>query len=515
MSEDQNETSSATLARAEMLLSILSQQAAAARAEAQYAELRLLMSEAQSGSYLRLERWLAQHAASESQLVEIQTQSIPLAATQCEVHSTPRRVHTIESWDQILPFARERLRQNKLRLHSELMNHATKVSPPAQRGDLKGNPESRSVAVAEFTQLKPAPAQAPIRRVDAKHSTPRSASKHGSAVAKKSTRQPIGQQFLPIAQPLSQPRKQTHWKRLSGIATSFLAHLALLVLLAMCTLRLPAPPASLALESATSETSAPPLEISEPIAVDSPAEDSGSSVPVTTFDVTENFVDVAASVQTALSDFSAVSQSASTAARLAAATSSSNTLVEAINANASFFGSAASGNSFCYVIDGSGSMRGGPWEAAKQEMFKSLSGLKEKQRFYIVFFNRELSAIPMPGEREPAPRTLYATPENLAHARKWMDTLRIDIGGPPNAALELAISKEPDAVYLLTDGVTQADVLGFLRKKNRLQDLIYGEQIRVPIHTIAFYSLDGQELLKQIAAENKGQFIYVPDPKKR
>lgn len=515
MSEDQNATSSATLARAEMLLSILSQQAAAARAEAQCAELRLLMSEAQSGTYLRLERWLAQHAANESQRIEIQPQSIPLAASQYPDHFTPRQVHTIDSWDQILPFARERLRQNKLRLHSEQMNLAAEVSPPAQRGDSRGTPASRSAAVAEPAKLKPAPAQTPIRRVDAKHSMPLSESKHGNAVAKTSTPHPIAQQLLPIVQQLSQPRKQSPWKRLSGIATSMLAHVALVVSLALITLRMPTPPASLALESIATESSTPPLEIGEPLAVDSPAEDSEPSVAVTTFDVTENFVDVAASVQTALSDSSVDSPSDSTAAMLAAATNSSNTLADAINANASFFGSAASGNSFCYVIDGSGSMRGGPWEAAKQEMFRSLSSLKEKQRFYIVFFNRELSAIPMPGEREPAPRTLYATHENLAHARSWMDTLRIDIGGPPNSALELAISKEPDAIYLLTDGVTQADVLGFLRKKNRLHDLIYGEQVRVPIHTIAFYSRDGLELLKQIAAENKGQFIYVPDPKKR
>ncbi len=194
-----------------------------------------------------------------------------------------------------------------------------------------------------------------------------------------------------------------------------------------------------------------------------------------------------------------------------AASSSASKLMQS---NATFYGAAASGNCFCYIIDGSGSMRNGPWDAAKAELLKSLATLKEKQRFYIIFYNCELSAIPLPGEQTPAPAALYATPDNLTHTRRWLDTLRIDRGAPPNDALELAISKEPDAIYLLTDGATTVDVPRFLRDSNRINDLIFGEQVRVPIHTIAFYSLDGQSMLKQIAAENAGQFIYVPNPRR-
>jgi hypothetical protein len=36
----------------------------------------------------------------------------------------------------------------------------------------------------------------------------------------------------------------------------------------------------------------------------------------------------------------------------------------------------------------------------------------------------------------------------------------------------------------------------------------------VPIHAIAYHSLDGQQLLRQIAEENKGQFHYVPAPRR-
>ncbi len=454
MSVDRDEAAAVTLARAEMLLSILSQQAVAARAEAQCAELRLLLAEAQSGTHLRLQQWLDQHSHGVAQPREYldhpQQSGIPGRPAQLP----PNPVHTIANWDQLLPFARERLRQ-----HQQLFHTA-----------------SEQAAADKLAEI----------------STP---------------------SYL-APQPLQRSKQQAS-RPLHGLALSFGAHLAIIALLALITLRMPSPPASLALESATTELSSQPIEISEPLAVDTPQDNSQLPAADNTFDIADNFDEVTATARTALSDFSGQTQSLSTVATLASATSASSALANALNADASFFGSAASGNSFCYVIDGSGSMRGGPWEAAKQELFKSLSSLKEKQRFYIIFFNRELYAIPFPGEREPAPRTLYATAENLAHAHNWIETLRIDIGGPPNAALELAISKEPDAIYLLTDGVTQVDVLGFLRKKNRLQDLIFGEQVRVPIHTIAFYSLAGQELLKQIAADNKGQYIYVPDPRKR
>ncbi|MGN6546650.1 MAG: vWA domain-containing protein, partial [Aureliella sp.] len=178
-----------------------------------------------------------------------------------------------------------------------------------------------------------------------------------------------------------------------------------------------------------------------------------------------------------------------------------------------FFGAGAGGNFFCYVVDSSGSMRGAAWESAKAELARSIGTLSEKQRFYIVFFAKEIAAIPEPGGREPAAHGLEASKENIEHARRWIETVKLDRGGPPNAALELAISREPDAIYLLTDGVTQVDVCGFLREKNRTSDIVSGEQVRVPIHAIAYRSLDGQQLLRQLAQENAGQFHYVPAPK--
>jgi hypothetical protein len=142
--------------------------------------------------------------------------------------------------------------------------------------------------------------------------------------------------------------------------------------------------------------------------------------------------------------------------------------------------------------------------------------MKDNHRFYIIFFNQKLNAITFPGEREPATNPLYATAENLKHAQNWIESLRIERGAPPNEALQRAIELEPDAIYLLADGATKIDVPGFLRQKNRTSDFLRGEQVRVPIHAIAFYSPEaGQKLMRQVAMENKGQFIYVPDPRRK
>jgi hypothetical protein len=295
-----------------------------------------------------------------------------------------------------------------------------------------------------------------------------------------------------------------------GVVASLLAHLLLLALLALITLKMPPSPAGLAFESSVTETIEETLELSQPVA----AEVADVQNPPTAEETPLDAVDELAELSSSVSELQPIKPVLGAQSGVAAAASAAlSATSSAMTASASFFGAAAGGNSFCYIIDGSGSMRGGPWEAAKLELLKSLASLKSNQRFYIIFFNRELQAITLPGEREAAARALYATAENLQHARRWVETLTIGIGAPPNKALEMAISKEPDAIYLLTDGVTKVDVAAFLREANRVSDLINGEQILVPIHTIAFYSQEGQALLRRIAQENRGQFVYVPDPR--
>jgi len=461
--------------RGELMLSLLSQTAAAARAEARCAELRLLLAEARLGTLRPLEDWL-QHQGAPVHSANPSSPSSTTLTNACPPSTvTPTdQEWPIVSWEQFLPAARQRLR-----LSSPARSTPSTPAVPTPSTERLPNAVDRVPATE--------PSLTPTRRL--------AVSSERVLSVQRSTS--------------SRPRR---WR---GVLFSVLVHAGLALLLGVSTLRLPVPPVSLSLDSLAAETATESLELSEPVVLDAPQVTEQPSVPQPELDVSRDLSEVGTIAATEFSDSLPRAAATSTVAQLASASLHGDSLANALRADASFFGAAASGNCFCYVIDGSGSMRGGPWEAAKGELFKSLASLQAKQRFYIVFFNRELNAISLPGEQEPAARPLYATPENLQHARRWLDTLRIDIGGPPNAALELAISKEPDAVYLLTDGVTSVDVVGFLRRVNRTQDVIFGEHIRAPIHSIAFYSLEGQALLQQIAAENGGQFVYIPDPRKR
>jgi hypothetical protein len=296
-----------------------------------------------------------------------------------------------------------------------------------------------------------------------------------------------------------------------GLGLSTLVHIAIVVGLMLVTLRMPEPPASMSLQSSATDSLSETIEISAPLADAEPqtSELDPSQNPTLSNLLGELATETAASE--ILSDNSALSQALTASTATAAAPRGPSPS----EANASFFGVRSGGNSFCYVVDSSGSMRGGAWDAAKAELVRSLRSLKSHQRFFIAFFNNRIDALPSPGSKEVSPYALYATPENIAHAQRWIDTVQVDRGAPPNEALRLAISREPDAIYLLTDGVTKVDVCGFLRKENRTEDFLNGETVRVPIHAIAYYSLEGQELLHRIAQENRGQFIYVPDPRKK
>lgn len=542
-SNPQSESSTreaALLQRGARWLEKLTRDAEAARAEALRLELETVLAEAQQGRAEPLANWIAQHEQSQLHLAAT---TIP-ASSNSTSKSRDTLVQTpIDSWELLLPHATRRLEERASRLRSQpdtgsieaysaIPSSGTPSSAAKQSTLLRfDSPHSgpRQHLNPAADSHRPHSTKSPQAKAATRpklHSRQHRVDQASSADVQKVTNpQPAADQrkLAQLAKSFSneqqEEKKQNHRRIImlsgaGGIGASLLAHILLLVVLAIITLKLPSPPASLAFDAAASTTPEEAIEITQPLDAAAPedvAEPSSAVEPA--FDVSDQLSDVSTSMSDALGEMAPAADSLSSSAMAASAAAVAT--ANPMNAAASFFGAAASGNCFCYVIDGSGSMRGGPWEAAKLELLKSLASLKPKQRFYIIFFNRELSAIPLPGEREPAPRALYATQENLEHARRWIDTLKIGIGAPPNDALELAISKEPDAVYLLTDGVTQVDVAKFLREENRVEDLINGEQVRVPIHTIAFYSLEGQALLQQIASENRGQFIYVPDPRKR
>ncbi len=181
---------------------------------------------------------------------------------------------------------------------------------------------------------------------------------------------------------------------------------------------------------------------------------------------------------------------------------------------AKFFGTSAAGNTFCYVVDRSGSMKGGAFEAAKEEIIRSLSSMKPKQRFYIFFFGDEIEGMKLSGKNEES-FPVYATPENIQKTIVWMDRVKTQGGKHPAEVIERAIEMDPDGIFLLFDGETTVDLAPKIRKVNLVDDFISGPQTRVPIHSVCFYTdkPEAQQLMKTIAQQNLGTYRYVPKPK--
>jgi len=181
---------------------------------------------------------------------------------------------------------------------------------------------------------------------------------------------------------------------------------------------------------------------------------------------------------------------------------------------AQFFGVKATGNSFCYIVDRSGSMKGGAFESAKQEIVRSLSTMKPTQRFYIFFFGEEVEAMKLDGKNEES-FPVYATPENIQKTIVWMDRVKIQSGKHPAEVIERAIEMDMDGIFLLFDGETTVDLAPKVRKFNTVDDFISGQQTRVPIHSVCFYTEkpEAQQLMKTIAQQNLGTYRYVPRPK--
>ncbi len=73
----------------------------------------------------------------------------------------------------------------------------------------------------------------------------------------------------------------------------------------------------------------------------------------------------------------------------------------------------------------------------------------------------------------------------------------------------MALRLKPDAIFLLSDGEFRDGTLEALRRKNRNRRDSAGQKNAV-IHTIAFKSMAGAMLLRQIAAENGGTFNFIP-----
>ena len=168
-------------------------------------------------------------------------------------------------------------------------------------------------------------------------------------------------------------------------------------------------------------------------------------------------------------------------------------------AGGSFFGLRADGKRFVYVVDCSGSMAGDPYARATMELLSSIANLEKTQQFFVILYSTESYPMFYPTFSQ---EFFSATDDSIRQTKIWLKDFSDGGGGTnPEPALEQALAMKPDAIYFLTDGAIPPSTPSTVRGAN---------SHKTPVHTIGFVNRAGEEVLRKIAEENRGQYKFVP-----
>jgi hypothetical protein len=163
-----------------------------------------------------------------------------------------------------------------------------------------------------------------------------------------------------------------------------------------------------------------------------------------------------------------------------------------------FFGLQQRADTVVFVVDMSGSMNDGHrFDRAVAELVRALGGLAPTQKFFVFFFN----ATTHPMLDMAPPQLQPATPDNRAKVVKWIEKLQPDADTNPEDALERALKLQPQVIYFLTDGEIPPTTPDTVKGLNQAHKTV--------IHTIAFGTEEGADMLKAIAQDNGGKYQFV------
>lgn len=161
--------------------------------------------------------------------------------------------------------------------------------------------------------------------------------------------------------------------------------------------------------------------------------------------------------------------------------------------SAEFFGVAAEGKSFVYVVDKSSSMMGEKFEDARDELIKSINALRPNQSFFVIFFDTSYHLQETSG-------LVKANSRNKKKVKEWIDLADPFGATEPFEAIEQALDLKPDAIFVLSDGEFGYYLADQVQAIN--------DHFTIPIHTIAFTT--NAQTLKDLADQNKGTYRFVP-----
>jgi hypothetical protein len=154
-----------------------------------------------------------------------------------------------------------------------------------------------------------------------------------------------------------------------------------------------------------------------------------------------------------------------------------------------------------FVVDQSLSMRkNGKTGRARSELLKTLETMGPAQTFYVLFFHSG-GYEGMPG-LGPMP----ATPDNIRAMTNWLFSVGHRFGSDPAKAMRraLGVVPAPDTVWLISDGEFSKTAVQTIREAN--------ETVNAHINTVALYSTEGQQVMRQIADENRGICRFIAPP---
>ncbi len=179
---------------------------------------------------------------------------------------------------------------------------------------------------------------------------------------------------------------------------------------------------------------------------------------------------------------------------------------------AEFFGVQASGDRFVFLIDCSVTMSvGTKWMEVMRQLTTAVEALGEDQWFYVIFFSEESQR--MFNTNAPEPHCLPATPQNVERLRRWLLTIKTGMSTQPAKSVKFALTLEPDAIYLLSDGEYDRHdpTLDLLSREqlNRAKD----NKRQVVVHTLSFLNSNlaarDKKKLQDIARQNGGRYVCV------
>ncbi len=179
----------------------------------------------------------------------------------------------------------------------------------------------------------------------------------------------------------------------------------------------------------------------------------------------------------------------------------------------SFFGVNAEGHDFVYVLDMSGSMRGRRFERATAELVRSVSGLQESQKFYVLLFSN--GAVQMFGESKAHPTPIAATAKNKEKLSRWLKNAFEGGGTKPSRALRVALRMKPSAVFMLSDGEfddqkdSHKPTSNLLGGNSDTFSVVAAEKSETPIHAIAFEDPQSCKNMKRLAEMSGGEYRFA------